>query len=108
MTQYIARRLLLNLVVILIVMTFIFITLRILPGDFAAQQVSDQFFAGRGGDPEEALRLAVQHNKRNWRYVRAILDRWDREGRDRGLVGRAARGDGRRFVSGRYAGFIDS
>ncbi len=58
MTQYIARRLLLNLVVILIVMTFIFITLRILPGDFAAQQVSDQFFAGRGGDPEEALRLA--------------------------------------------------
>lgn len=57
---------------------------------------------------EEALRLAVQHNKRNWRYVRAILDRWDREGRDRGLVGRAARNDGRRFVSGRYAGFIDS
>lgn len=57
---------------------------------------------------EEALRLAVQHNKRSWRYVRAILDRWDREGRDRGLVGRAARDDGRRFVSGRYAGFIDS
>ena len=57
---------------------------------------------------EEALRLAVQHNKRNWRYVRAILDRWDREGRDRGLAGRAARDDGRRFISGRYAGFIDS
>lgn len=57
---------------------------------------------------EEALQLAVQHNKRNWRYVRAILDRWEREGRDRGLVGRAAQDDGRRFVSGRYAGFIDS
>jgi len=57
---------------------------------------------------EEALQLAVQHNKRNWRYVRAILDRWDREGRDRGLVGRAAQDDGRRFVSGRYAEFIDS
>lgn len=57
---------------------------------------------------EEALQLAVQHNKRNWRYVRAILDRWEREGRDRGLVGRAAQDDGRRFVSGRYAQFIDS
>jgi len=56
--QYILRRLLLNLVVIWIVMTFIFVTLRVLPGDFAAQQVSDQFFAGRGGDPVEALRLA--------------------------------------------------
>lgn len=58
MQQYILRRLLLNLVVIWIVMTFIFVTLRVLPGDFAAQQVSDQFFAGRGGDPVEALRLA--------------------------------------------------
>ena len=58
MQQYILRRLLLNLVVIWIVMTFIFIALRVLPGDFAAQQISDQFFAGRGGDPEEALRLA--------------------------------------------------
>ena len=57
---------------------------------------------------EEALQQAVQHNKRNWRYVRAILDRWEREGRDRGLVGRAAQDDGRRFVSGRYAEFIDS
>ncbi|MCY3719888.1 MAG: DnaD domain protein [Anaerolineaceae bacterium] len=57
---------------------------------------------------EEALQLAVQHNKRNWRYVRAILDRWEREGRDRGLVGRDERKDWRRFVRGRYARFIDS
>ena len=57
---------------------------------------------------EEALQLAVQHNKRNWRYARAILERWDKEGRDRGIAGRAAEEDGRRFVSGRYAEFIDS
>ena len=57
---------------------------------------------------EEALQLAVQHNKRNWRYVRAILERWDKEGRDRGIAGRAAGEDGQRFVSGRYAEFIDS
>lgn len=57
---------------------------------------------------EEALRLAVQHNKRSWRYTRAILERWDREGRGRGTAERVAREDGKRFVSGRYARFIDS
>ncbi len=57
---------------------------------------------------QEALQLAVQHNKRNWRYARAILDRWEREGRDRGLVGRAAQDDGQSYATGPYAEFIDS
>lgn len=30
---------------------------------------------------EEAMRLAVEGNKRNWRYVKAILERWQQEGR---------------------------
>ena len=30
---------------------------------------------------EEAMRLAVESNKRNWRYIRAILERWRQEGR---------------------------
>ncbi|MBL8133323.1 MAG: DnaD domain protein [Anaerolineae bacterium] len=30
---------------------------------------------------EEAMRLAVTSNKRNWRYVRAILNRWQKEGK---------------------------
>ena len=30
---------------------------------------------------EEAMRLAVEGNKRNWRYIKAILERWQREGR---------------------------
>ena len=30
---------------------------------------------------EEAMRLAVDGNKRNWRYIRAILERWQQEGR---------------------------
>ncbi len=55
---------------------------------------------------EDAIRLAVEHNARNWRYIRAILDRWDKEGRDG--AERASQPDGRRFVSGRHAGFIDS
>jgi len=31
---------------------------------------------------EEAFRIAVQRNVRNWKYVRAILERWREEGKD--------------------------
>jgi len=31
---------------------------------------------------EEAFLLAVRRNARNWAYIRAILERWSREGRD--------------------------
>jgi len=31
---------------------------------------------------EEGIRIAVERNKRNWRYVAAILERWQQEGRD--------------------------
>ena len=30
---------------------------------------------------EEAIQLAVEHNVRNWRYIRAILERWVRKER---------------------------
>jgi DNA replication protein len=30
---------------------------------------------------EEAIQIAVTRNARNWKYVRAILDRWQNEGR---------------------------
>lgn len=40
---------------------------------------------------EAALRLAVESNKRNWRYIRAILERWRQEGRASEKRGRAAR-----------------
>ena len=31
---------------------------------------------------ENAIRIAVERNKRNWSYAEAILERWDQEGRD--------------------------
>lgn len=31
---------------------------------------------------EDAIRIAVKNNKRNWNYIQAILHRWQREGRD--------------------------
>lgn len=49
------------MVVIWIVMTFVFFVLRVLPGDFAAQTVANQFLAGAnrgGGTPEDALAAA--------------------------------------------------
>lgn len=34
----------------------------------------------------EAIREAVRSNKRSWRYIRAVLERWARDGRDNGAV----------------------
>jgi DNA replication protein len=33
---------------------------------------------------EEAIRIAVTRNARNWKYVHAILERWQKEGRGNG------------------------
>ena len=32
----------------------------------------------------DAFQIAVEHNARNWRYIRSILERWAREGKDDG------------------------
>lgn len=39
---------------------------------------------------EEAFRTAVERNKRNWRYIKTILDRWAAEGRDDGTFKRSS------------------
>lgn len=60
---------------------------------------------------EDAVRIAVQNNKRTWRYVAAILDRWQREGRygkqekpqDRSDTPEARR----KYVEGDYSEFIE-
>jgi len=57
---------------------------------------------------EEAIDIAVANNVRRWRYIEAILDRWQTEGKDE----RKDRGDSetarQRYVSGRFADFWDS
>jgi DnaD/phage-associated family protein len=37
---------------------------------------------------EDAIREAVEQNKRSWRYISRILERWDREGKGDGKPGR--------------------
>jgi DNA replication protein len=54
---------------------------------------------------EEAMRIAVEHNARSWKYVAAILERWKQEGR--GGKKTTAEEERRRYVEGEYADFIE-
>jgi len=52
---------------------------------------------------EEAFREAVNHNKRSWRYISRILERWASEGKDRGEARRYTEaGRPARPARGRY------
>lgn len=56
---------------------------------------------------EEAIRIAVENNARSLRYIRAVLERWKQEGRATGEASQqSGEGDGR-FISGKYARFIE-
>ena len=52
---------------------------------------------------EEAIKLAVQRNKRSWSYISRILERWAVEGKD-GEPGRDSEkgADPRQFTRGKY------
>lgn len=60
---------------------------------------------------EDALRIAVQRNKRTWRYVAAILERWQREGRHDQKESPQDRSDSeespRKYVAGQFSDFVE-
>ena len=56
---------------------------------------------------EEAIRIAVESNARSWRFIQAILDRWQKEGKKDAPTERPAAQDGQRYVTGKYADFIE-
>jgi DnaD/phage-associated family protein len=60
---------------------------------------------------EDAIQIAVEKNKRNWRYAVAILERWHREGRDVRKEKQKDRGDSeearRRYIQGQFSDFIE-
>jgi DnaD/phage-associated family protein len=56
---------------------------------------------------EEAVHEAVAHNKRSWRYIQAILKRWETEGKNREITGQPDQPDGRRYITGKYADFLE-
>jgi len=55
----------------------------------------------------EALEIAVKNNKRNWKYVEAILKRWKEDGHAKKQDRRDAQEDGRRYAEGEYADYIE-
>lgn len=57
---------------------------------------------------EDAIKEAVDHNKRNWKYVEAILKRWQTDGRDSGGVHQQkTRGDDPdKFIKGKYGHMV--
>lgn len=58
---------------------------------------------------QEAMRLAVENNKRSWRYIHAILKRWQQEGKQTheksGRPDGEAEGDG---FFGKYSDIVES
>lgn len=51
---------------------------------------------------EDAFKEAVSLNKRNWKYIEAILRRWDSEGKGHGELGRGSKADRDKYVKGKY------
>lgn len=56
---------------------------------------------------EDAFREAAARNKRSWRYVQAILERWAAEGKDDETSRRGDERDRHRFIRGEYADYIE-
>jgi DNA replication protein len=56
---------------------------------------------------EDAFREAVELNKRSWRYVQRILERWAAEGKPDETSRRGDERDRRRFIEGEYADYIE-
>ena len=55
---------------------------------------------------EDAFRIAVERNARHWRYIRAILERWAREGKMDGTDQDDPESIRRRYAEGKYGRII--
>ncbi|MBZ0254644.1 DnaD domain protein, partial [bacterium] len=56
---------------------------------------------------QDAIQVAAEESKRNWRYIQGILKRWELEGKSRGINGRSVEQDGQSYLKGKYTGFIE-
>ena len=56
---------------------------------------------------EAAFRESVSMNKRSWKYIRAILERWRSEGRGDETSRRPGETDRRRYIEGEYGEYIE-
>ena len=56
---------------------------------------------------EDAFREAVELNKRSWRYIERILERWAAEGKTDETSRRGDERDRRKYIEGKYADIIE-
>ncbi len=55
----------------------------------------------------DAIKRAVEENKRNWSYIQAILERWTREGKDDGTHQRnPGKTDPDKYIKGKYGHMV--
>lgn len=55
---------------------------------------------------EDAFKEAVSLNKRNWRYIEAILKHWESEGKGHGESGRDSKADTDKYIKGKYGHLV--
>lgn len=67
----------------------------------AEEQYPDSWIA-------EAVEISVKNNVRKWRYIEAILQRWQEEGRDDRTDQRNPEKDRKKYAEGEYSDFIES
>jgi DnaD/phage-associated family protein len=72
-----------------------------------AEELMEAEEAYPAGWIEDAFRESVELNKRSWRYVQRILERWAVEGREDEKTRRGDEKDRRRFIEGEYADYIE-
>lgn len=56
---------------------------------------------------EEAFRIAVENNARNWRYIVAILKRWQEEGRHDEKDRRDSEKTRRKYIEGELSDYVE-
>ena len=54
----------------------------------------------------DAIKEAVNQNKRKWSYISAILERWSAEGRSNGTYRRDSKTDPDKYIKGKYGHMV--
>lgn len=55
---------------------------------------------------KDAIKAAVNQNKRKWSYISAILERWSAEGRSDGTYQRDSKTDPDKYIKGKYGHMV--
>jgi DnaD/phage-associated family protein len=55
----------------------------------------------------DAFKIAVEHNARSWAYVKGVLERWGRDGREDEADRRGAQAARERDIEGPYSSYVE-